>query len=115
MMIMATNTFWQVKMGEITRNVVLGVTLWGLSIPLLILGHTNRDGIIVWSVLALFGIFLYWWFFRYLIPSAYTKRKPFRSYLEKVILLLAVAWLPMTLFITILMQGIDHALEISMM
>lgn len=102
------------KDGEITRTILLIVSLWGLSIPLLILGHADRDGIVVWSIFALFGVFMYWWFFRHLIPAAYTKRKPVRSYIEKVILFLVVAWLPLTLLITFLMHGVDHAVEVSM-
>lgn len=101
------------KDGEITRTILLIVGLWGLSIPLLILGHADRDGIVVWSVFALFGVFSYWWFFRNLIPAAYAKRKPIRSYIEKVILFLIVAFLPMTLLLTFLMQGVDHALQVG--
>jgi hypothetical protein len=111
---MAINSTRPGKLNDISRNVLLSVALWGLSIPLLILSHTNRDGIVAWSVFALFGIFLYWWFFHYTIPAAYTKRRPFRNYFERVVLLIAIAWLPMTLLLTVLLQGIDHAVGISM-
>lgn len=109
-----TNKFWPFRVNEITRNVLLGVILWALSMPLLILNHTAHDAVVAWSVLGLFGLFMYWWFFNHLIPACYTKRKPLRSYIEKAILFLAVAWVPMTLLNTLLLQGVGHAMEISM-
>lgn len=114
MIMAATNKFWPFRINEVTRNVLLGIVLWGLSIPLFILGHTDYDGIVGWSVLAVFGLFFYWWAFHYTIPAAYPKRKPFRSYIERVIIFLAIAWLPMTLLITVILQGFDHAVQMSM-
>ncbi|HET7896322.1 MAG TPA: histidine kinase, partial [Flavisolibacter sp.] len=111
---MAIQQTKQARMGDITRNVILCTALWGLSIPLLILGHADPDGIVGWSIFALFAVFLYGWFFRYLLPSAYTQKKPLRNYVERAILFIAIAWLPLTLLIIALLHSFEHAMEISM-
>lgn len=101
------------KTGDITRNVFLAIVLWCISMLLMALGHAGQGEMTAWSIMAPFAIFLYWWFFTYLIPSARTNKKPLRSYIEKVVFFLAVAWMPMTLLITLLIHSFEHAVEIS--
>lgn len=113
-MTMAVTKFWQGREGEIARNCALLITLWALSLPLFILSHAPYDGIAAWSVIVLFSVFVYWYFFRFLIPAVYNKPKRLRSYIEKTIIFLAIAWLPTTLLITFLLQSLDHSLQISM-
>ena len=72
---------FQLRVGPISRNVLLSLAMWLIIMFLLGISEAEAVIMVIWGAMGLFGIMLYVWFFQSVIPQARTKRKPFRSYL----------------------------------
>ncbi|EMR03350.1 sensor histidine kinase [Cesiribacter andamanensis] len=98
----------------ITQGGLVIVVLWMIGIFLLLMGDADRELIISWCVLVPSGIMIYWYSFYALIPQSLNKKRPFLMYLSKVLLIMAVAFLPIALLVLILVRYGDLAFVLSM-
>jgi two-component system, LytTR family, sensor kinase len=113
-----TNAMYQLfrlRVGPMSRNVLLSLAMWLIIMFLLGISEAPYEIMVIWGTMGLFAIMLYVWFFQSVIPWARTKRKPFRSYLLRSFLLLVATLPPMMLLMMIPLRNIEHAYTASML
>jgi sensor histidine kinase YesM len=80
---------------------------------LLAAGDAEKEIVLAWSILIPFGIGLYWYAFYSLIPKSLQKKKSFLLFIGKVLLVLAIAYLPVAFLILFFAQNDDIAFSFS--
>lgn len=95
-------------------GVLLAIALWVISIFFFIIGEAEKDVIAVWATLIPFGFFLYSYSFYSLIPAAMERKRPFRIYLSKVILVLLYTELPLVFLAFIFTYDTEAPVMISL-
>ncbi len=90
---------YNVKDQLITRDAILAFIVWMISFFLLLISDSSVEIIGLVGFIIPFAIGLYWYSLHDLIPKARNKKKEFRAYLWKVVLILILSILPMTLLI----------------
>ena len=96
------------------RNVTVAFAIWLVTMFLLIIGEAERDILLIWTVMAPFGIIFYWYSFHYLMPQAIGKRNPFRNYLGKGLVFLILTSVPVILITLMLSRNEELALSFGM-
>jgi LytS/YehU family sensor histidine kinase len=81
---------------------------------LAIIGGAERVVIIGWGIAGPFAIVLYWYCFSTLIPAVLPTRKPLLNFFGRIVLLLALAYFPMALFIMVFVRDDDAGFGLSM-
>ena len=84
---------------------LVALIIWMIITFVLLVANIDDDVNAVWAILGLSSIFLYSYSFYSLIPSSLSKKKPFRSYLLKTILVLIISFLPLMLLAMLLAQN----------
>lgn len=82
----------------ITPSIIITFVVWMLSIFLLLIGEAEGEGIIGWMFFSLTGIVVFYYAYARLIPDSLKKNKPIKSYFIRIFLILALAFLPVSLF-----------------
>lgn len=113
-MIKAINQITQIKLSGLTRNILLALGMWVVTMLLLALSDAERPILILWSISGPFGILLYYWYFHSVIPAVLGKRRAFLNYLFRSLLILVLSWPPLALLYT-LMGARNHAPELASM
>lgn len=94
------------KRRTIMRNGLTAFLLWTISIFCFAVAAAEEGRfVLAWAVLSGFTIFFYGLCYYWLVPQTLPKKRPFLSYLLRVVLLLAISILPMFL---LLMPGWEH-------
>lgn len=93
----------------VNRTGIAAFIIWMVSMLILIIGRAEHPLIVGWGVLVPTGIIIYLFSLYTFIPKALTKKRPFFSYLGKVFFWLAIVYLPMSLFVMIMIREDDAA------
>jgi two-component sensor histidine kinase len=80
---------------------------------LLIVGAAESSITLAWIILIPFAILSYLFSFHKLIPNSLNKKYPFGSYVLKNVLVLAIAYLPIALLITVFVNNGDLGFQTS--
>ena len=97
----------------ITPGGLATFVLWMITMFFLIVGNAEREIVIVWGTIIPYGIILYWYCFHTLIPKSLPKKRPFVSYLKKVVLVLIITSIPFGLLALVLTGGDDSAAAVT--
>ena len=95
----------QLKYRIITLDGLLAIVFWMVSLFLLVLSDPDGEVIIGWGIIGPSGILFYLYSFHKLIPIAITKKKPFRAYVVRSLLLVLVTLIPVSLLGLLLARG----------
>lgn len=87
----------QAKYRVITRDGLLAFVFWMVSMFFLLIADAERQLIIGWGIIGPSSIIFYLYSISTLIPVSLTKKKPFQAYLLRTILVLIIAYLPISL------------------
>ncbi|WP_229802010.1 sensor histidine kinase [Pontibacter akesuensis] len=104
----------QSKYRIITRDAVVAFVLWMVSMFLFILGDADGVLLLGWGIVIPSAIVVYFYSFQVLIPRVLGKKRPYTSYVLKVLLLLILATVPVAILVVLLIQDEETALGISM-
>jgi two-component system, LytTR family, sensor kinase len=103
----------QLRYRFVTREGLIAVFLWATGLLLFVAGGADRGVIAVWTVLVLSTVFVYTYSYHFLIPSSLKKRKPYRTYAWKIILILLISMLPVGLLALLITNNDDVSFGIS--
>jgi two-component system, LytTR family, sensor kinase len=88
--------------------------LWMITMFLLLAANAEDEISAIWGIVIPFAILFYSYSFHFLIPKSLNKKKPFRSYLGKTILVLIVAFLPVFVLGALLTNSEDDGTAIGL-
>jgi len=97
----------------ITRDSLIAFVLWMISMFILLIGDAEGEIVIIWGILVPFAIFFYCYSCYSLIPSAYQRKKPFRSYILRSLLVMIAAFLPVAFIILLITNDDETAFAAS--
>jgi two-component system LytT family sensor kinase len=103
----------QSKYKFMAPGALLAFCLWIISMVFFLIGDAERGVISVWGILIPFGILLYSYSFYSLIPESLVKRKPFRAYLWKVVLVLILTEFPLIVLAFLMTADEEAPMAIS--
>lgn len=97
----------------IAPGAIPAFVFWMITMVLLLAG--DAEGILntFWAIVVPSGILFYCYSFHSLIPSSLPKKKPFRSYLGKALLVLVISFFPFFLLAAIMVQNEEGGGAIS--
>ena len=96
----------QSKYRIITLDGLLAIVFWMVSLFLLLLADAEEEEIIIgWGIIGPCMILFYLYSIHKLIPIAITKRKPFRNYVAKSLLIILLTFFPVCLIGLLLARG----------
>ncbi|MBD0352907.1 MAG: histidine kinase [Flavisolibacter sp.] len=96
----------QSKYKFITPGGLAAFIIWMVIMFLLLTNNEDRGLKAGWAIVIPTAIFLYLYSFHSLIPKSLSKKYPFRSYVGKVLIVLAISFLPVWLLAALL---VNHA------
>ncbi len=97
----------------IKPGTLIAFVFWMIIMFLLLAGKAEKEVNVAWAVVVLFSIFYYNYSFHTLIPAAYKRKRPFRFYMLRTILLLLISYLPIFIISMALAQDEDRGAVIS--
>ena len=97
----------------VTRGGIIAFILWMVGLFLMLVGGANHIMISVWILPVPFGIFFYWFSLYNLLPKAWQKKKPFRFYFLRSLLLLVISLLPVGLLMFLLTHNDEVAIAFT--
>lgn len=103
------------KLSFIAPGGVITLILWGLGSFLLIVGEAESAALAAWLLFIPVGVMLYSYFFFSQIPKSRTRRRPLLNYYLWAILMLALATIPATILVLLIIEDDDTAFSISML
>ncbi|MER2998419.1 sensor histidine kinase [Pontibacter populi] len=111
--LLSNSTIIQAKYRMVTRDALTAFVFWMVSVFLLLIMDVGEEITVVWAVFSLSALLLYCISFYTLIPKALTTKNPLRSYVLRVLLLLALSFLPIAFIIMMVIYHEDAAFGIS--
>ena len=93
----------------ITRDSLVAFVLWMISMFILLIGNVDSEFVISWAVLVPSAIFFYCYANYSILPSSIGKKRAFRSYLGKTLLVLLIGFIPVCLIILLATQNGEMA------
>lgn len=103
----------QSKYRILTRDALAAFVLWMVGLFLLMIIGAEGEIILSWAVIVPCAILLYCYSFYALIPKSLNRKYPFWAYLLKAALILALAFLPISLLLLLLIQDEEAAFGVS--
>jgi sensor histidine kinase YesM len=97
----------------ISQDGIVAFILWMITMFLLVVGSAEGEVIVIWGIVIPYAILLYCYSFYKLIPSSLGKKKPFQSYMLKVLLVLIIFIIPVFLLVFLLINNGEAAFVIS--
>ncbi|RNI29181.1 sensor histidine kinase [Rufibacter latericius] len=95
----------QSKYRLITRDGLAAFVIWMISMFLLMVVDAEGELILGWGIVGPSSILLYCYSFYALIPKSLPKKKPFRAYVGKAVLVLIASLVPIGFLALLLVQG----------
>ncbi|MEO5997593.1 MAG: histidine kinase [Chitinophagaceae bacterium] len=90
---------YQVKNQLVNRDAIIASLVWMISFFLMLISGFPEAANALYGFIVPFSIGLYWYSLHTLIPQARLKKKEFRAYLLKVVLIMVVSIFPLSLLI----------------
>lgn len=103
--LLANSESIQARYHFITRDGLMAIVLWMISIFVLIIGNADKEVVALWATTVSFGIALYLYSFYEFIPKSINKKKPFWAYLKIIIPPLVLSVLPVSLLLFLLLYN----------
>jgi len=97
--LLANSESIEAKYKMVTRDGLYAFILWMISVFLLLVANAAREVIAIWVLVVPFAIFIYWYSFYSFIPASLNKKRPFVTYILKVLLVLLISFLPVFLIL----------------
>jgi len=99
-----------IKNQRLNRDAMLAFIIWMISFFLMLISDVADSVVGVFGFVVPYSIGLYWYSLHLLIPESRLKKKEFRAYLWKVMLILVISILPLSLLIFVFMSIRDEAI-----
>jgi two-component system LytT family sensor kinase len=99
----------QVRYSMVTQDVITTFMLWLVSVFILVVFDVGDEITAVWTIVSLSAILLYFYSFHSLIPRSLAAHRPALSYGLRVLLILALSYLPAALLLLLLVHDEDAA------
>ncbi|QHT68553.1 sensor histidine kinase [Rhodocytophaga rosea] len=105
----------QSRYGLITRDVLTAIVVWMIGMFLLMMGNADGQIIVGAGILIPLAILLYGYSFYSLIPISLRKKKPFKAYMLRIVLMLVISSIPVFLIGLLLTNREEAGLVYSML
>ncbi|TPE42457.1 sensor histidine kinase [Pontibacter mangrovi] len=103
----------QSKYRMVTQDVITVFMAWLVSVFILAVFDVGEELTAIWTIVSLSAILLYFFSFYALIPKSLAARRPFLYYEVRVLLVLALSFLPVALLLLPMLHDGDTAFGIS--
>ncbi|QHL86008.1 sensor histidine kinase [Nibribacter ruber] len=104
----------QSKYRIVTRDGLIGIVIWMVTMFLLIIGRAEGEAIIGWAIVGPISVVLFCYAFYKLIPEALTKKRRFLSYLMVAALFSFLSFFPATIIGIAFSNGGDFGLAVGL-
>jgi hypothetical protein len=104
----------QARYRIVTPGSLVAFVIWMIILFFLITGGAEKWGIGMFAIYCPSAILLYGYALNILLPKAMVRKKPFRSYILRVLLILAATWLPVWGLGVVFTQNEDMSAAIAM-
>lgn len=105
----------QARYRFVTPSGLAAFVIWGIGLFLLLITNGDEDEInAAWVIIIPCGILLYWYSIHSLIPASLKKKRAFLSYVGKVMLIVIIAYLPVSFLAVLMVQSEDEGFGISL-
>ncbi|MFD2247611.1 sensor histidine kinase [Pontibacter ruber] len=103
----------QARYRLITQEVIIAAMGWLVSVFIMVMFNIGDSETALWAIISLNAIILYVVSSHYLIPAARKAKRPFLAYQARVLLLQALAYVPVFLLLLVALHSENSAFEIS--
>jgi len=99
---------------QTTRECLIAIGIWLLSLFFLVLTHAYYQITMIWSEIVLTAIALYWYSFYKLIPDVLAVGRTVEAYLLKVIFILAISFFPVAFLSYVFFRHVEASIIINL-
>ncbi|AMM52935.1 histidine kinase [Rufibacter sp. DG15C] len=103
----------QSKYRIVTRDGLIGIVIWMVTMFLLIIGEAEGEAIIGWGIIGPISVALFCFAFFKLIPDALSRKRPFLSYLLFSVFFSFLSFFPAALIAVIFSNGGDFGIAVG--
>ncbi|PVY39745.1 sensor histidine kinase [Pontibacter virosus] len=97
----------------VTQELITVAIVWLVSVFMMVVFNIGDNETALWAIISLNAIVLYFVSLHYLIPAARKSKRKFLAYQARVLLIQALAYVPVFLLLMVALHSEESALEIS--
>lgn len=102
------------KYSMISKDSLIAFVLWMISLFILLIGEVRGELLMCWVILGPSAIAFYCYSSYALLPNAFQKPKPFKSYILRTLLVLLIAFIPVAFIFILVIQNEEGAFALSL-